>query len=221
MNMGGFYVVLKNESANPTFSFLHGDECTGTCPNNCNGKCKNKLYYRNHGVFNKNMKCKILIIEDDPVNVLIYESILKSSELDYSHKVANNGHDALQMLNDFYPEIIILDIRMPVMDGLEFLSKLKQLNARYKRTKVIVAQCGIVEEEEEDEEEVIVIQPPVDTTPTDLITAGAVTTPTLTATEEKSLFESKGFLVALIVGEVLLVIIAILIVVAVVKKRGE
>jgi|TARA_B100001971_G_scaffold102152_1_gene94138 hypothetical protein len=83
--------------------------------------------------------------------------------------------------------------------------------------ELIVDQCEIFEEDEE-EEDVVVVQ---DTTPADVITAGTVTTPTLPVIEESSLFESKGFLTALVVGEVLLVIIAILIVVAVVRKRGE
>ena len=67
------------------------------------------------------------------------------------------------------------------------------------------------------------MQPPVVTQPTDLdvITAGVVTAPTLPVTEKKSLFQSSGFLIALIAGEVLLVIIAILIVMAVVKGRRE
>jgi len=89
-------------------------------------------------------------------------------------------------------------------------------------TELLVSQCEIFEEEQE-EEEVVVVQPPVVTQPTDLevITAGVVTTPTLPVTEKKSLFQSSGFLIALIAGEVLLVIIAILIVMAVVKGRRE
>ena len=86
--------------------------------------------------------------------------------------------------------------------------------------ELLVDQCEIFEEdEEEEEEEVVVVQPPVDTTPLDVVTAGAVTTPSLPVTEEKSLFQSSGFLTALIAGEVLLVIVAILIVIAVVRKK--
>ncbi|MCH8067202.1 MAG: hypothetical protein IIC69_01315 [Nanoarchaeota archaeon] len=88
--------------------------------------------------------------------------------------------------------------------------------------ELIVTQCEIFaeEEEEEEEEEVVVVQPPVDTIP-NVISAGTVTTPTLPVTEEKSLFESSGFLVALVVGEVLLVLIAILLVMAVIKRRSQ
>ena len=86
--------------------------------------------------------------------------------------------------------------------------------------ELIVTQCEIFAEEEEEEEEVVVVQPPVDTIP-NVISAGTVTTPTLPVTEEKSLFESSGFLVALVVGEVLLVLIAILLVMAVIKRRSQ
>jgi len=68
---------------------------------------------------------------------------------------------------------------------------------------------------------VVVVQPPVTETPTNWVTAGTVSAPTLPATGEKSLFESTSFLVALVVGEVLLVIIAILLVTAVMRKRSQ
>jgi len=96
-------------------------------------------------------------------------------------------------------------------------------DTKSETAELVVAQCEIFAvEEEEEEEEVVVVQPPV-TQPTDLdvITAGTVTAPSLTVTEEKSLFESTGFLALLIGGEVLLIIIAILIVVAVVRRRND
>ncbi|MFH0867687.1 MAG: hypothetical protein V1831_00060 [Candidatus Woesearchaeota archaeon] len=93
---------------------------------------------------------------------------------------------------------------------------------------LVVAQCEIVAEpvkEESKEEvktgEVVVVQQPTVTEPTNVITAGTVTAPTLPATEEESLFGTSGFLIALIAGEVLLLIVAILIIVAVVKRKGE
>jgi len=94
---------------------------------------------------------------------------------------------------------------------------------------LVVAQCEVLaeeeaaEEEEEDEDTgVVVVQPPVTETPqTGMVTAGTVSAPTLPATGEKSLFESNGFLVALVVGEVLLVIIAILLVASVMRKKSQ
>ncbi|MBI2523179.1 hypothetical protein HYW19_02200 [Candidatus Woesearchaeota archaeon] len=92
---------------------------------------------------------------------------------------------------------------------------------------LVVAQCEVLAEEEPAEEEeeeedtgVVVVQPPV-TDQTGMVTAGTVSAPTLPATGEKSLFESNGFLVALVAGEVLLVVIAILLVTAVMRKRSQ
>ncbi|MBI2135419.1 hypothetical protein HYU09_05495 [Candidatus Woesearchaeota archaeon] len=90
---------------------------------------------------------------------------------------------------------------------------------------LVVRSCDVESapaEEEEDSGEVVVVQPPVTqpTVPTGAGTAQPVTQPTLPATEEKSLFQSTGFLAALVAGEVLLVIIAIMIVVAVMRKRS-
>ena len=90
---------------------------------------------------------------------------------------------------------------------------------------LVVRACDVdptpAAEEEEDAGEVVVVQPTAQpSTPTGAATAQPVTAPTLSATEEKSLFQSSGFLAALVAGEVLLVIVAILIVVAVIRKRS-
>jgi hypothetical protein len=89
---------------------------------------------------------------------------------------------------------------------------------------LVVGTCEALKEAEEEEEEpeVVVVQAPVtvDTTPTQG-TAQPVTAPTLASTEEKSLFKSTGFLTALVVGEVLLVIVAIVIVVSVLRRKRD
>ena len=92
---------------------------------------------------------------------------------------------------------------------------------------LVVAQCEVIAEKDKEaakkgeDTSVVVVQPPVTETPTNWVTAGTVSAPTLPATGEKSLFESTSFLVALVVGEVLLVIIAILLVTAVMRKRSQ
>ena len=92
---------------------------------------------------------------------------------------------------------------------------------------IVVGVCDAVQTKEtpkpaeENKGEVVVVQQPTQpTVPTGSATAQPVTAPTLPTTEEKSLFQSSGFLAALVAGEVLLVIIAILIVVAVIRKRS-
>ena len=64
---------------------------------------------------------KILIVEDDPALNNAYSIILKHA----GHEVveAFDGKEALEKLDDFKPDLILLDLLMPVMGGLEFLQQ--------------------------------------------------------------------------------------------------
>lgn len=69
----------------------------------------------------------ILLIEDDTIEVMKFNRVLKS--LSFNHKIieANNGEEALRILEikENIPDIIVLDLNMPKLNGLEFLSILK------------------------------------------------------------------------------------------------
>ena len=67
---------------------------------------------------------KILLVEDDP---LIYRMYQKLFELEgFETEVAENGEIGLDKLETFMPDIILLDIMMPTMNGLEMMSILKE-----------------------------------------------------------------------------------------------
>ncbi|MCL4386888.1 MAG: response regulator [Patescibacteria group bacterium] len=68
-------------------------------------------------------KEKILIIEDDRFISKMYQ--LKLSLDGYSVQVAENGKLGLELSKSFLPDIILLDILMPEMDGFEVLKNLK------------------------------------------------------------------------------------------------
>ena len=74
---------------------------------------------------------KILLIEDDMIEVMKLNRSI--SKLESNHKVieANNGEDALKILSekDNLPDIILLDLNMPKINGIEFLSILKNDDA--------------------------------------------------------------------------------------------
>ncbi|MBT4596277.1 response regulator [Candidatus Woesearchaeota archaeon] len=78
-------------------------------------------------------------MEDDD-NILNLLNIILSE--DYETKLARNGKEALDCLNDFYPDLIILDIMMEVMDGITALQKIKE-NENTKSIKVVMlsAKC--------------------------------------------------------------------------------
>jgi sigma-B regulation protein RsbU (phosphoserine phosphatase) len=66
---------------------------------------------------------KILIIDDEPFNVDYLEQELE--DLNYETVSAANGEEGLQQVAATQPDMILLDIMMPVMDGFEMLQKLK------------------------------------------------------------------------------------------------
>ncbi|KYG82268.1 response regulator [Roseivirga echinicomitans] len=69
----------------------------------------------------------ILFIEDDMIERMKFNRTV--SKLDYENKIieANNGEEALKILEgtDLLPQIILLDLNMPRISGIEFLKRLK------------------------------------------------------------------------------------------------
>ena len=68
------------------------------------------------------MKKKILLVEDEESLRLLYEEDLKAEG--YEVVTAGNGKEALRQLEGIKPDLIILDIVMPVMDGMETLGRI-------------------------------------------------------------------------------------------------
>jgi serine phosphatase RsbU (regulator of sigma subunit) len=66
---------------------------------------------------------KILIVDDEPFNVDYLEQEL--DELGYETITAVNGQEALDQMRATSPDLVLLDIMMPVMDGFEVLRRLK------------------------------------------------------------------------------------------------
>ncbi|MDD2522817.1 MAG: fused response regulator/phosphatase [Anaerolineaceae bacterium] len=66
---------------------------------------------------------KILIVDDEPFNVDYLEQELEGS--DYDIITATNGQDALEKVRSEAPDLVLLDIMMPVIDGFTVLTQLK------------------------------------------------------------------------------------------------
>ena len=90
-------------------------------------------------------KKKILIVDDDPVTLKMLEKILLSAGFWVAK--ATNGKKALYIVEDFSPDLIILDIVMPVMDGTETIRILEE-NPRTKNIPVLVLTSLISKNEE-------------------------------------------------------------------------
>ena len=70
----------------------------------------------------------ILLIEDDMIEVMKFNRTISSLKLNHKITEANNGEDALTILQnkDELPDIILLDLNMPKISGIEFLNILKK-----------------------------------------------------------------------------------------------
>ena len=73
-------------------------------------------------------KLKILILEDDIIEVMKLNRTISSLKLNHKIIEANNGEDALKLLEnkEELPDIILLDLNMPKINGIEFLSMIKK-----------------------------------------------------------------------------------------------
>lgn len=69
-------------------------------------------------------KQKIVIVEDEAAISSMYDFKLRGCG--YDVKIAKNGIEGLEIAETFRPDLILLDIMMPEMDGCEMLEKLRQ-----------------------------------------------------------------------------------------------
>jgi len=84
----------------------------------------------------KTMNAKILVVEDDSVSRLYFKQILKNftSELLF----AETGKEALQLFESQNPDVILMDIALPDINGLEIVRKIRETNKKV----VIIAQTA-------------------------------------------------------------------------------
>lgn len=78
---------------------------------------------------------KILVIEDDPVMAHVCERLLTKHE--FTVEVANDGAKGLERLNDYKPDLVLLDLMMPKTNGVEVLIRLRAQEA-FRNLPVIV-----------------------------------------------------------------------------------
>ena len=69
---------------------------------------------------------KVMIVEDDPMVAMINEQFVnRSGEFSVAYK-CNNGEDALKLLEDHPVDLVIMDVYMPRLDGIETLKKIRE-----------------------------------------------------------------------------------------------
>lgn len=86
---------------------------------------------------------KILIVEDDQslANILI----ARLTEERFSVIRAENGQRGLELAASFEPDIVLLDLLMPIMDGKEMLRKLRKIPSCEVTPVIILSNAGSIE----------------------------------------------------------------------------
>ncbi len=87
---------------------------------------------------------KILVVDDAKIFQDIYKNLLIPEG--YSVKVASNGMEALKMIKEDRPDLVLLDLNMPVMDGFKVLQAVKSDPETSSVKVVVLTSRGIPDE---------------------------------------------------------------------------
>ncbi len=86
----------------------------------------------------------IILVDDDEVTNYVHESVIEDAGVTKDVLVAEDGQRALNLLQELEakqapsPNLIFLDINMPVMNGFEFLDAYQQMKGQFKQPVIIV-----------------------------------------------------------------------------------
>lgn len=90
---------------------------------------------------------KILLVEDNIINQKIGLGVLKP----FNHNVviAENGQEAVNKFESFKPDLILMDIQMPIMDGFTATKKIREIEEAnaYNHTKIVALTANALQEE--------------------------------------------------------------------------
>lgn len=98
------------------------------------------------------MLSKILFVDDDPITLMLCKKVIEKAEFSKEIITASNGEDALKYFDtiktnneDNFPQLMFLDLNMPIMGGWEFLDAFTDENyiSSFPKLKVIVLSSTI------------------------------------------------------------------------------
>ncbi|TRX22052.1 response regulator [Flavobacterium franklandianum] len=97
----------------------------------------------------------IWIIDDDVIYQTIINKLIQKSGVFSTHSSFMNGKEAITTLNnileihkEYIPDIILLDINMPVMDGWEFMEEIKRIKSKiHKKIIIYIVSSSIAIED--------------------------------------------------------------------------
>ncbi|MBY0471785.1 response regulator [bacterium] len=95
-----------------------------------------------NGVNSQTSRKRVFVVEDDLPILEVIQQILEGE--DYSVTSARNGKEALEVLaaSSELPQLILLDLMMPIMDGTEFLARMRE-NPKWSALPVILMSADM------------------------------------------------------------------------------
>ncbi len=91
---------------------------------------------------------RILIVEDNVINQRVAKRMVEN--MGFKTEIANNGQEALDMLAERYYDLILLDVQMPVLDGLRTAQKIRIMEMNTGRHIPIIAMTAHAQKEDRD-----------------------------------------------------------------------
>lgn len=111
---------------------------------------------------------KILIIDDDLVLLKLYSTRLAADN--HEVKTATNGEEGLEVINSFLPDLVIIDLLMPKMNGFELIKAINQKPQLKNIPKIVFSSVASSEQIERLKEMGVTdYLNKIDTTPTQLV----------------------------------------------------
>lgn len=91
---------------------------------------------------------RVLYIEDNPDNRMLVRRVLMASDHDFTVEVSDNAIDGIKIAQKNPPDLILMDMSMPVMDGLTATKRIREMEL-LKNTLIIALTANVMEGDRE------------------------------------------------------------------------
>ena len=146
----GGTIVFQRETKGTRFSFIlnveRADANASAEPNSVACVSDNQMTEDLGPILQRLNNNRILIAEDIPANQMIIRKM--AEKLGFEADLAENGEEALQLLEKNRYLLILMDCQMPIMDGYEATQRIRQSTATYRDIAIIAVTANVLESEQ-------------------------------------------------------------------------